>query len=783
MTKEEMSIRILVVEERSQSRQSLRSLLSGSDDKTFTVVSTNSASIIKKKIVGNEVDLLVLALSPEDRLVDTVRQALNKNPSLPVISVTETKRHRVGYPFKIRERLIRSELDAYLLGQMIVSVVESGRLAGEFGQRISEYHSNEARFMNVILNSADGIIVVNDRNKILFVNPAARFMIGAVPGGHKGKFLCAVPRNDYSEIRTTSSGGQKKVLEMRSVHTTWEGKEARLISLRDITSRKTAEEALKASEERYALAVRGSADGLWDWNLVSQRIYLCPQWKSMLGFGEKEIGDDPEVWFSRIHESDVPGVRNAINGHIKGDMSHLRIEHRIRHKNGSYRWVLLRGSAVRNKKGTAVRIAGSMTDITERKKAERQLKKALSDLRFALASEKILMEELDRKNKELVELSITDGLTDLYNHRFLQERFDFEYKRLRRYGGSLSIMMIDIDLFKSVNDTYGHQFGDYVLKELGLLLKTNSREVDICGRYGGEEFMIITNLSAAEIMKYANKLHTTIENHLFSYSGHTVHITVSIGIAEYRSDLKSRQELIERADTALYQAKKDGRNLIRLWKEVTQQDEKTIDRLGIEEFRKKFSNISDQMRSAYMEATDALIKAVDAKDPFASEHSHSVSRYAVEVARYLNLSPSEIEVIRYAGLLHDIGKIGIKQEILTKTAPLTQREFEVLKKHPVVGCNILKEVKFLEKELPLILHHHERYDGTGYPYGLKEREIPLGARILAVADAFDAMTAGRTYKKEMEREVALEELREKSGKQFSPEIVEAFLKLAEMKKI
>ncbi|MBN2037539.1 MAG: diguanylate cyclase [Chitinispirillaceae bacterium] len=783
MTKEGMHIRVLVVEDRSPSTQSLRSLLTGNEDNAFAVVSTNSAGIIQKKIDRNEADIIVLTLTPEDRRIGTVRQALNKNPALPVISVTATKRHRVGYPFKIRERLVRSEVDAYLLGQMIVSVVESGRLAGEFGQRISEYHSNEARFINVILNNADGIVVVKGRNTILFINPAARFMLGTALDSHKGRFPYAPPKNDCGEIGTTSSDGRKRVLEMRSVRTTWEGKEARLFSLRDITSRKSAEEALKASEERYALAVRGSADGLWDWNLVSRRIYLCPQWKFMLGFGEKEIGDDPEAWLSRIHDSDVRGVRKAIEGHIRGEIARLRIEHRIRHKNGSYRWVLLRGSAVRNKKGVAVRIAGSMTDITERKKAERQLKKALADLRFALASEKILMEELDRKNKELVELSITDGLTELYNHRFLQERFDFEYKRLRRYGGSLSIMIIDIDLFKSVNDTYGHQFGDYVLKELGLLLKTNSREVDICGRYGGEEYMIITNLSASEAMKYANKLHTTVENHRFSYSGHTVHITVSIGIAEYRSDLKSKQELIERADTALYQAKNDGRNLIRLWKEVAQQDEKTVDSLGIEEFRKKFSSISDQMRSAYMEATDALIKAVDAKDPFASEHSHSVSRYAVEIARYLNLSPSEIEVIRYAGLLHDIGKIGIKQEILTKTTPLTKKEYDVLKKHPVVGCNILKEVKFLEKELPLILHHHERYDGTGYPYGLKEREIPLGARILAVADAFDAMTAGRTYKKGMDRTAALDELKEKSGQQFSPEIVEAFLNLAEMKKV
>jgi diguanylate cyclase (GGDEF)-like protein/putative nucleotidyltransferase with HDIG domain len=432
--------------------------------------------------------------------------------------------------------------------------------------------------------------------------------------------------------------------------------------------------------------------------------------------------------------------------------------------------------------GKRVRLV-SLRDITARKKAERQLKKALADLRFALASEKVLMEELDRKNKALVELSITDGLTHLYNHRFLQERFDFELKRLRRYGGSLSIMLIDIDLFKAVNDTYGHQFGDFVLKELALLLKSSSREVDICGRYGGEEFMVITNLQAVDIMSYASRLHRAVENHVFSYGGSTVHITVSIGVAAYGSEVATKQELIERADQALYQAKKDGRNLIRLWKEVAPQDDRSEDRSGIEKIKNEFVNLSAQMRSAYMEATDALINAVDAKDPLAREHSHTVSRIGVEIATYLNLPFSEIDVIKYAGLLHDVGKIGIRQDILTKTEPLTQKEFDILKRHPIVGYNILRDVKFLEKELPIILHHHERYDGSGYPYGLKEREIPLGARILGVADAFDAMTAGRTYKKELSRDKALQELRDKSGTQFAPEIVDAFLALAEMKKV
>jgi putative nucleotidyltransferase with HDIG domain len=322
-----------------------------------------------------------------------------------------------------------------------------------------------------------------------------------------------------------------------------------------------------------------------------------------------------------------------------------------------------------------------------------------------------------------------------------------------------------------------------VLRELGVLLKTRSREVDICGRYGGEEFMVITSLRAEEIMQYASKLHTAVENHVFSMGDHSIHVTVSIGIAECRSDIKSKQELIERADQALYQAKKDGRNLIRLWKETVRHEEKSVDRRGIEQLKQQFAEISSEMRTAYMESTDALINAVDAKDPFAREHSHTVSRYSVEIAKQMRLSSGEVEVIKYAGLLHDIGKISIPQEILTKQEALNQKEFDILKRHPVIGCNILREVKFLEKELPMILHHHERYDGKGYPYGLKEREIPLGARILSVADSFDAMLAGRTYKVRMDRESALAEIRAKSGTQFAPEIVEEFLAAVDNGKI
>jgi putative nucleotidyltransferase with HDIG domain len=210
-------------------------------------------------------------------------------------------------------------------------------------------------------------------------------------------------------------------------------------------------------------------------------------------------------------------------------------------------------------------------------------------------------------------------------------------------------------------------------------------------------------------------------------------------------------------------------------------DESAVDHFSAQELKKKFVLLSDQMRGTYMEYTNALVKAVDAKDPFTKEHSQNVSARAVDIAVALGIPEGDVEIIKYAGLLHDVGKIAVGQDILVKKEPLTREEFELLKKHPVIGVNILKDIRFLEKEIPIILHHHERWDGKGYPHGLKGREIPLGARIMAVADAFDAMMSGRGYKDKVSLSSVIEELKRGSGTQFAPEVVDAFVALLEKK--
>jgi diguanylate cyclase (GGDEF)-like protein/PAS domain S-box-containing protein/putative nucleotidyltransferase with HDIG domain len=642
----------------------------------------------------------------------------------------------------------------------------------------------EDSLINLVISNADGMIVIDRNQRVRFVNPAAEMLFEEKSGNFINRTIdIPFQLSRATEHVVNKKNGERAVLELRAVETIWEGETAFLLSLRDITSRKRVEDLLRKSEERYELAVRGSQDGLWDWNIVTNEIYYSPRWKSMLGYEDCEIGSESIEWFKRVHPEDSKIIKDSIDEFINVSSQNYEKEYRMLHKNGSFLWVLCRGVAKRDENGKALRIAGVQSDITQRKTADCHLGDAMNDLKFALASEKVLLEELDKRNKELIELSLTDGLTGLYNHRFIQERFEFEFKRIKRYGGHLSCMMIDIDHFKLINDTYGHQFGDYVLREIAKIIQSKSREVDICARYGGEEFMIVTNVVLEYAMIFATKLHAAIEKHTFEYDGKIAHVTISIGLSDYRDDMKSRHEVIEHADEALYQAKEDGRNLIRIWKENKVVNGIAIDHFSVQELKTKFVSLSMQMRASYMDYTNALIKAVDAKDPFTKEHSHNVAGYSVAIAKEMGMPQQEIDIIKYASLLHDIGKISVPQEILIKTDPLTPEEYCVLQKHPVVGVSIVKDIKFMEKEIPIILHHHERFDGKGYPNGLMGREIPLGARIIAAADAYDAMTSGRGYKGKLSPLEAQEELKKGSGSQFSPEIVGFFISVLEGGKV
>jgi diguanylate cyclase (GGDEF)-like protein/putative nucleotidyltransferase with HDIG domain len=356
----------------------------------------------------------------------------------------------------------------------------------------------------------------------------------------------------------------------------------------------------------------------------------------------------------------------------------------------------------------------------------------------------------------------TDGLTGLYNHRHFHERIDHEIARGSRFGTTFSMIMLDIDLFKAYNDIHGHLAGDEVLRRIAICIETSIRSIDIAFRYGGEEFAIILpEARLDDAYKVAERIRKTIAAKTSSKSPP---ITASLGVANWPIDGVMKEEIISFADAALYRAKRTGRNRTCLSSDVVKPEAPLV-------------SVELEARSRALSIIYALAATVDAKDHYTYGHSKKVSDYAVAVSEAMGLPYDRIDIVRAAGLLHDIGKVGIPDSILNKKGTLNDDEWKLVKAHPKLGVEILRHVIDLVNCLPVILHHHERYDGTGYPSGLKGKNIPLEARILAVADAFDAITSPRPYREQLSSKQALDELKRCIGTQFDPEVIEIFSKV------
>ena len=388
--------------------------------------------------------------------------------------------------------------------------------------------------------------------------------------------------------------------------------------------------------------------------------------------------------------------------------------------------------------------------------------------------------QLRNMNQKLSELLIRDELTGLYTHRFFQEKMAEEFARATRYHYPLSCLIIDIDQFKVINDSKGHPIGDEILHALGQFFTSHLRQVDTVARFGGEEFSILLpHLGYEGAYLLADRLRKKILAESFSVSsGVSLQISVSIGISSYPEDPIDRKEtMLFYADKALYRAKSNGRNRIFLYQEVSKDYTGKIPDLKfsdekVYQFRQRLFDVSEMAKRAYIEATKALINALEAKDPHTMGHAARVGQYSALVAEEMGFQDEDVRIIEHAGLLHDIGKICISDEILLKPGAYTHEEYEKMKAHPILGYQIVKPIKFLAEEALIILHHHEWFNGEGYPHRLKGKEIPPGARIVSVLDAYDTMrAAGARYKRTLNCEEAVRELIQHAGTQFDPEVV------------
>lgn len=365
---------------------------------------------------------------------------------------------------------------------------------------------------------------------------------------------------------------------------------------------------------------------------------------------------------------------------------------------------------------------------------------------------------------QLYEAARSDPLTNLPNRRAFRELLDHELARARRGEISVTVVAGDLDHFKEVNDRSGHQVGDAALQRVARLFEREKREIDGVARVGGEEFaLVFPDTDGHGAFVIAERLRCELQD---EFSDDAVPVTVSFGVASFPQQGETAASLLQAADEALYAAKTSGRNRTVI--------HSTVLRGASPDDRDSRDVPAERFVAVILD----LAEAVDLRFSGSARHSETVGRYAEMMARELGLSEQRIGRVRLAGLLHDIGKVGVPDSILRKPAKLTADELNLIRKHPELGAQILEHPSLADIR-EWVGAHHERPDGHGYPRGLRDDAIPLEARILAVADAYEAMTSDRAYRSSMGQPVAREELERGAGTQFDPRVVAALLTVLE----
>ncbi len=374
----------------------------------------------------------------------------------------------------------------------------------------------------------DGILVVDHQGTIRFANPAAEALLGQ---GHELQdypFGLPLAGDDFAELDRLAADGSHLVIEMHVGPISWNRLDAYVVTVRDITDRKAVERQLKESEERYALAARGANDGLWDWDLIADRLYTSPRWKEIVGRGHTAIGDSPNEWFKRVHPDDKAALQEAIDQHMSQKSNQFVHEHRLQHQDGHYVPVLSRGAAV-DGDGRPVRFAGSLTDLTTQKQLSYEV--------------------------------LHDGLTSLGNRTLFINHLEKAIARERRLEGGwrFAVLFLDLDNFKLVNDSLGHIVGDELLVTIAGRIKSCLRSADIGSRLGGDEFAILLDDAGdiSSVLAATRRIQDEIARPI-ALAGESVYTSASIGIAFGGDDHATAEDVVRNADMSMYRAKRRG---------------------------------------------------------------------------------------------------------------------------------------------------------------------------------------------------------------------------------
>lgn len=362
-------------------------------------------------------------------------------------------------------------------------------------------------------------------------------------------------------------------------------------------------------------------------------------------------------------------------------------------------------------------------------------------------------------NLKLKELAIKDGLTNLFNHRSFQGILESYIDKANKENKEVSLLFMDIDNFKNYNDVNGHQKGDLLLMKIGEILKKTVGDLGMVARYGGEEFAVILyNQDEKEALNLGEIIRQNIQDSYFDGQEHqpNKYITVSIGVSTYPRVAKDKEELIELADNALYRAKSFNKNRVERYYNILDEIDFNIDKKSLESIA-------------------SMLNSINMKDKYTYGHSERVVIYAKKFATYLQLKEKDKKDLLLGAYLHDIGKLEISKELLTKRDKLSDSEFNILRQHPTLGVDLVSDIKEFGDVIPIIKHHHEKFDGTGYPSKLKGDEIPYLARVLTIIDSFDAMTSKRPYNSSKSYSEAIEEIERCSGSHFDKDLAYKFI--------
>ncbi len=482
----------------------------------------------------------------------------------------------------------------------------------------------------------------------------------------------------------------------------------------DVTKHKESEEALQGQSLRLQNIIQGSNVGTWEWNVQTGEAFFDENWTQILGYSLDELSPISIKTMEKLtNPNDLSRFNKLLMRHFAGELSHFDFECRMKHKNGCWIWIHSRGRVVtRTPDGKPLMMFGTHTDITKRKQTEERLKY----------------------------LSFHDQLTGVYNRAY----FENEMKRLnksREYP--VTIISIDVDGLKLINDSHGHEYGDKLLIQCVVLLQEALRKSDILARYGGDEFVAFLPRTDYQTgKKIIDRIRDRIDKHNQTKQDQ-LPLSFSMGMAVAEDAEKDIASVFKEADDLMY--------LNKMKKDVTAR-----------------TQIIRSLMSTMKERTFAN-----------NSHLHRLESLCRLVGKKVELSEKQLKDLALLAQVHDLGKVGIPDHILFKPSPLTEEEWKIMRKHPENGNRIARASIDLAEIADLILKHRERWDGEGYPLGLKGREIPIECRILAIIDAYDAMTNYRPYRKAMSFAEAMEELRKCAGTQFDPDLVEVFLEVVE----